>query len=588
MQRQQLTLDAAYKFALWYLLLCEAKDNQGQTEECASHDAYVRHTAVSLIRASLPRRTQRSCCLSGACGRNSLTHRTVHFGRPEVQPAQGERDDVCQCLAHATACVGRPVRLFLRDYISSASLTGDRYGGLRCMLRHIPLECVTFSSIPDPRDAQHVVDELGAVLKSGAGRLLRLSLGGFPAYVRIAPLLQAMTLHDTVTELRLEDCGIQDVSVVVCHMRASMRLRRLSLRGNHGISDGMPALALAVAASACLLSLDVGLCRLRDEHLEVFLRHLQGFAVRARFVLDASSNVLSNACFADLRDAPAAFRETLSELDLSGHNFSNGGDAAAATLTELPALTGLVLNQCELGPRDMQRLCRVLSQKERQWRQLSFRGNALTVPDMKRLTLASFAADSCLCVAGNNISAGVPKLGLASVLPLLRELDLSLCDIGDEGVQQLASGLEKAQPLALRVLRLDGNGIGVEGKKGRGGVQFLGRALRASHAPALELLSLAHNRLALRPLLTLVEQVACTLRELHVSYSSVATDGDELAELVGRIVRRQKSGSHAFLQLDVWALHPPDTDATRGTAAGAAMAAWLEGQRSLRVITEAR
>ncbi|RNF12316.1 uncharacterized protein Tco025E_06520 [Trypanosoma conorhini] len=578
MQKQQLTLDAAYKFTLWYALLCEAQRGQARPAERRARDTCVRHIASAMLKASLPRKALKSCCLSGACGRSSLTHTSVHFGRPDVSPAPGERDDVCQCLAHATACVGRPVRLAVTDYVSSASLTGDRYGGLRCMLRHMPLRGATFAGVPGLQDAQHVVAELGAALPAQAGSLRRLSVGGLPAHVALSALLSSMAAVDCLTEVRLEDCGLQEVGELLPYLRGTRHLRRLSLRGNQGIAEGAAALGDAVAACASLLSLDLGLCRLRDEHLQRFLSRLQGFARRAAFALDVSNNVLSSLAFERLRDAPAAFRAAVSEVDLSGHNLQGCGGVAAAMLAELTALRGILLNQCALDPRDVQRLCRVLSQTKRRWRRLSFRGNGFTAHDVKRLVLVSLAAESSLCVAGNAIGAGVQKLNLPSVLPFLCELDLSLCEIRDEGLLQLASALEKAQPLALRVLRLDGNDIGVEGKKVCGGLQFLGRALRASYAPRLEVLSLAHNRLLLRPLLTLVEQVSATLRELHVSHSSIANDYSEVMHLVGAIVRRQK-GSLGFEQLDLWAFCDADAD----VACGGELRAWLEAQRPIRV-----
>ncbi|EAN88429.1 hypothetical protein C3747_39g369 [Trypanosoma cruzi] len=580
MQKQQLTLDAAYKLTLWYSLFCEAQSRQERTTECRSHDTRVRHIAFSLLKASLPRKSLKSCCLSGACGRDSLTHKRVHFGRPEICPASGGRDDVCQCLAHATACVGCPVRLMVRDYSSSASLTGDRYGGLRCMLRHMTLQSVTFSGTSDPHDAQRVVEELSQTLMSHTGTLGRLSLGGIPAHVVISPLLRAMTMVDSLTELRLEDCGIQDVDDIVSYLNMAKHLRRISLRGNSGISEGMAKLGGAVATCRSLLSVDMGLCRLRDDHLYHFLNNLHGFLGRASFTFDVSNNFLSNLSFEHLRDAPAAFRATVSELDLSGHNLEKCGVVASAMLLRLTALRGILLDQCELGSRDLQRLCRVLSQKERRWNLLSFRGNALTTHDIKRLALVSLAAGSSLCVAGNSIGTGVQKLNLTIVLPFLCELDLSICDIRDEGLLQLANALEKVGPFSLRVLRLDGNDIGVEGKKGCSGLQFLGRALRASYAPRLEVLSLAHNRLLLRPLLTLVEQVSSTLRELHISYSAIANDYGEVMSLVKEIIQRQKGGL-GFEQLDLWAMRAADADAF----CSGELETWLEGQRAVRVIT---
>ncbi|RNE99487.1 hypothetical protein TraAM80_08153 [Trypanosoma rangeli] len=578
MQRQQLTLDAAYKFTLWYTLLCEAQDRQARPAERWGRDTFVRHIASSMFKASLPRKALKSCCLSGACGRTSLTHTSVHFGRPEVCPAPGERDDVCQCLAHATACVGRPVRLAVMDYVSSASLTGDRYEGLRCMLRHMTLQSVTFSGVPNLHDAQHVVTELSQALPAQAGKLGRLSVGGLPAHVAISALLSTMTMLDCLTEVRLEDCGIHDVGEILSYLRVTRHLHRLSLRGNHGITEGVARLGEAVAACPSLLFLDLGLCRMRDEQLRRLLSHLHDFVWRVSFTLDVSNNVLSSLAFEHLRGAPAAFREAVSEVDLSGHNLEGCGGVASAMLAELTALRGILLNQCALTPRDVQRLCRVLSQTKRGWRRLSFRGNGFTAHDVKRLAFVSLAAESSLCVAGNNIGTGVQKLNLPFVLPFLCELDLSLCEIKDEGLLQLANALEKAQPLSLRVLRLDGNDIGVEGKKGCGGLQFLGRALRASYAPRLEVLTLAHNRLLLRPLLTLVEQVSATLRELHISYSSIANDYGEVMHLVGAIIQRQK-GSHGFEQLDLWALCAADAD----VACGGELKAWLEAQRPLRV-----
>lgn len=583
MQRQQLTLDAAYKFTLWYSLFSEAQAKKASAVEQGGSDAYVREVAFSLIKASLPRKSLRTCCLSGACGRTSLTHKRVYFGRPDIYMVHGERDDVCQCLAHATASVGRPVCLLLKDYSSSASLTGDRYGGLRCMLRHMDLQSVAFSGISDFRDAEHVVEELSQILMSVVGKVERLSLGDIPAHVAITPVLRSALVTDNLTELSLEGCRIEDVEDILSYMRATARLRRLSLRRNHGIAEGMAHLGLAVAACPCLLFLDISFCRLRDDQLYQFLSHLQSFSGRTSFTLDASNNALSNTCFAHFRDAPVAFQNMLTVLDISGHNFGGCGDVACGMLLRLPALCGILLNWCEVGPRDFQRLCKVFSQKDRYWRQLSFRGNVLAAHDIKRMTLASFAAESSFCVADNNIGVGVQKLNLTLVLPLLSELDLSFCDIRDEGLLQLASALEKVGPFSLRVLRLDGNNIGVEGMKGRGGLQFLGRALRANYAPRLEVLSLAHNKLLLRPLLTLLEQVSSTLRELHISYSSVASDDSDVMDLVGRIIRRQK-GFLAFEQLDVWALRTGDAE----FFCGGEMAAWLEGQRAVRVIVEAK
>ncbi|SCU66759.1 zinc finger protein family member, putative [Trypanosoma equiperdum] len=583
MQKQRITFDAAYKFTLWYSLLCEAQRDRAKSVEQARHGSHVRDVASVLVRASLPRRAYKSCCLAGVCDRDSLTHKAVHFGRPEVHITHGERDDVYHCLAHSTACIGRSVDLCVKNYCSAAPLSGDCYGGLRCIIQHLQLRSLTFSGITSLHDAQQVVNTLSAAVRCGLRWLTRLSIGGIPLYADLEPLLYSLGETDAITELRLEECGIENVDGLGHYLKSSKKLQKLSLRGNQGICGDMKSLAVAVSLCSSLQSFDAGLCRLNDTHLSEFLLGLDNFLKRSCFSLDMSSNVLTKTCFLCFVEAPLAFRREVTQLDISGHNFNGAGDGAAAMLLELPALRGVVFDRCDIGSRDVQRLVRVFTRKDRTWSCLSFRGSALTLNDMKRLVMTTFAERSRLCIGGNNIGGGIQKLCLNIVLPFLCELDLSLCDIGDTGVLQLANSIEKAQPVPLRSLRLDNNGIGGEGVRGRGGLQFLGRALRSSYSPCLEVLSLAHNKLSLKPLLTLVEQVSSTLRELCISYTPIASDSCEMADLVGRIMRRQK-GSHAFDELDVWALRSTDFDSSCGSEA----TSWLERQRAVRVIMEAR
>nr|CCC91206.1 conserved hypothetical protein [Trypanosoma congolense IL3000] len=563
MQKQYVTLDAAYKFTLWYSLLRESQGKLVKSTELVHHHLHVQEVAVSLIRTALPRQACRGYCLSGACDRGSLAHRALHFGRPEIHVAD-ERDDALYCLAHATARIGRPLELCIKNYCSTASLSGNGYGGLRCVLRHVQLRSLTLSGVSSFPDAQRVVEELSVALTHGLKWLRRLSIGGIPAYVDVAQLLHSLIEVDTVTDLKLEDCGIQSVQGVVVYLSLSKRLRRLSLRGNKGICEGVRAVASGVAACRSLQHFDIGLCQLRDEHLREFLLNLDLFARRDCFSLDVSNNALSRAALGQFVEAPLIFRQCLAELDLSGHNFGGAGSIITSMLLDLPALHGIILDNCEIGPSDIQRLSRVFSQTDRTWSRLSLRGNRLTLIELRRIVTTSFAENSRLCVAGNNLGVSVQKLCFSSVLPYLVELDLSICNLGIAGVLQLASNIEKTQPVPLRVLRLDNNQIGSEGVRGRGGLQFLGRALRSSYSPRLEVLSLAYNKLSLRPLLTLVDQASSTLRELHISYSSIANDGHELADLVGRVACRQK-GSNAFCKLDIWALQAPGTAVSLST-----------------------
>ncbi|KAH9598612.1 Leucine-rich repeat [Trypanosoma melophagium] len=586
MERPQLTLDAAYKFTLWYGLFSRFLNSQEKGSECEARDKWVTNVATSLIRTSLPRKIQRTCCLSGACGRNSLTHKKIHFGRGEVSVARGERDDVCACLAHATACLGRPISLFLREYSSSPSLAGDGHEGLRCMLRHMVLRSVTFSGIPDFQDAKQVVSELSKTLGTNKRTLTRLSLGGLPSHVTITSLFHSLSRTDTVTELRLEHCYIDDVTDLVEYMNASRQLQRLSLRGNKEISKVIGELANGISSCSSLLFFDMGHCGLKDSHLAVFLSNLSDFAHRTRFYLDISNNLLTNECFLNLSNSPPSFRRILTHLNLSGHDFRDCGRDVVDICLELSALTGIVLDHCDLNSRDVVLLVRELYQSNRHWSQLSFCGSGLTLEDIKRLARVEFAQNASFSVAGNRLGSCLQKLNLTSVIRLLSVLDLSLCEIEDEGVVQLAKTLEIAQPVSLRVLRLENNNIGTLGNKGCVGLQFLGRALRARYAPYLEVLSLAKNKLSLRPLLTLVEQVSCSLKELNISYSSIATNDDQLIDLLGTIIKRQKAQVQggAFNQLDVWALRSSDVDVHFGID----VASRLEGQRVLRVIMEVK
>ncbi|EPY23995.1 hypothetical protein AGDE_12688 [Angomonas deanei] len=69
---------------------------------------------------------------------------------------------------------------------------------------------------------------------------------------------------------------------------------------------------------------------------------------------------------------------------------------------------------------------------------------------------------------------------------------------------------------------------------------FLCRALRAENLPYLSTLDLSGNRLPLRSLLTLVDQVTCQLRTLQLSYTSISNDRKERASLLTGIMRRQQ------------------------------------------------
>ncbi|ORC87503.1 uncharacterized protein TM35_000211090 [Trypanosoma theileri] len=586
MERPQLTLDAAYKFTLWCGLFSSLLNTQEKGSEYDVHDRWVANVATSFIKTTLPRKIQRTCCLSGACGRNSLTHKKIHFGRGEVSVGRGERDDVCACVAHATACLGQPVSLLLRDYSSSPSLVGDGYEGLRCMLRHMILQSVTFSGIPEFRDAREVVSELSKTLSSNKRTLTRVSLGGLPSHVSITSLFYSLARTDIVIELRLEHCYIDDVTDLVNYMNTSKLLQRLSLRGNRGISDVIEELATGVSNCSSLLTFDMGHCGLSDSHLRLFLSRLNNFSYRTRFSLDISNNVLTDMCFVNLSNAPPAFCKILTHLNLSGHDFKGCKCLVVDMLCNFSALTGITLDHCELGSRDVELLFREISHSHRCWSQLSFCGDRLSLEDIKRLTLAQFAQNATISVAGNRLGSSLRKLHLAYIIPFLSELDLSLCEIEDEGVVQLAKVLEDAQPVPLRVLRLDNNNIGMGGNKKFVGLQFLGRALRARYAPNLEVLSLARNKLSLRPLLTLVEQVSSSLKELNISYSSIATNDDQLNDLLGTIIKRQKAPiqGDAFNQLDLWALRTCDVDVRFSID----VATRLEGQRALRVIMEVK
>ncbi|KAG8344382.1 hypothetical protein TRVL_04786 [Trypanosoma vivax] len=579
MPKQQLTHDAAYKYALWQSLFCKAQDRQKREIRRVNHDTFVRNVGFSLVKAILPQRTPRSCCISGMCGRDSMMRKGVRFGRPEVEILNKGRDDVLQCLSHSTACLGGPVDLRVRGYCSVPLLTDDGFAGLRCLLRHTRLKSVIFSDVLALPDAQQVVNEISNAMACEQNKIEYLSLENLPRHVNLGSVFVSAAAANTLMELRLENCGLHDVAALGRCVTILKGLRRLSLRGNEGISKQITLLADIIGSCEQLQTLDIAFCQLEDEHIEQFLAHTETFTCREKFALNVSNNDLSGHSLACFRYAPLAFCNALSELDISGHDFACAGMGIEAMLLSCDALHGIALDQCNIGVRDMQKICRALGRMGRRWNLLSFCENNLAMTEVKRLVPSSFAMGSRLCLSGNKIGVGLHGLNVAGMIALLGELDLRSCNVREEGLLQLASAIEKAGCVPLRVLRLDNNGVWSRGAWDKGGLQFLGRALRARRAPCLEVLSLSKNELLLRPLLTLLEQVSCTLRELHVSHSPIT---DDMSDLLGCLIRRQ-GGSNAFRHIDIWALSRADDVSFTGESQK-----WLEGQRAVRIITEVK
>ncbi|KAM9772460.1 NACHT, LRR and PYD domains-containing protein 3-like isoform 5-T5 [Syngnathus typhle] len=331
----------------------------------------------------------------------------------------------------------------------------------------------------------------------------------------------------TLQGLRLDACKLSKKS---CEALASVlsspcSLRALDLSRNHLGDDGLEALAAGLAKPQCTLQV-LGLygCKLSKKSCE------------------ALASVLSSPC-------------SLRELNLSDNDLGDDGlEALAAGLAKPKcALQVLKLRWCNLSKKSCEALASVLS-SSCSLRKLDLSHNDLGDDGLEALA-AGLAKPKCalqvLKLRGCNLSKKSCE-ALASVLSSpcsLRELDLGLNDLGDDGLEALAAGLAKPQctlqglglsccklskkscealasvlssPGSLRELNLSWNDLCDDG------LEALAAGL-AKPQCALQVLGLEWCKLSKKSCEALASVLSspCSLRELNLGENDLGDDGLE-------------------------------------------------------------
>lgn len=612
MQKPQYTHDIAYKYSLWRKLLSDWRgpeerplQEQPLKTSCDSGSAQetvlVSRAAFRIVQDVLPRRTYEPCCLCGSCfppSRGSTTstfaHTALHPGRWTIEPTEGVRDEECFCLAHSAACLSgaAALRLVLRGYRSSVGNGRDPWRGLRCLLRHVPLCEVAFLGIESSTDMEELLYELLSLLllqqqrgspSEHAEHSAGLSSLSLCKVAAVAPrsleaFFRGAACVDSLTSFSLQYSSLADLSALATYVRGSARLRSLSLRGNKQVAeDGWSVLATAVASCSSLVYLDVSDCGWDSAVLTLFLQACYGlFVPRGHLQAErATTTEEEEEGFTwDLSDNPSLhhawsllsthsspeLQQCLTGLSLAGNSLDDGDEKNLNEFFErFPALRSLNVGFCTMTPSCIQRLTRCLSEQGRAWERLDFQSVAPPMPVavLKRLTQLAYRwqrGNAALLLCGVNLHDCVLKASFASCLGVLSEVKLSTCRLCDDDLRQLAAALEKAPVLMLRELRLGYNDLGTSKRKGESALSSLCKALRAAHAPKLKVLDLSHNsNLSLRPVLALVEQVVPSFKELVLTATPIAEDGQECAMLLSAVMRRQKgtTAAAAFASLDL-------------------------------------
>lgn len=563
----------------------------------------VRRSAFPVVRHHLPRRQYQPCCLAGSClrvqGAPIYLHQLLHVGRREVyvcgshsaaaSPA-AVRDEDCYCLAHSCSSLGIPVQLHVVGYRSSSSDLKDRYRGLRCLLHHLTLESVRFSGVSTWQDAREVGQELATLLLrtwAGAPRLpialqthvlRRLVLEDVPLPpVTLSNLLSVAAAVDSLTHVTLRGIFVEHLDGITAYVRSARTLQHLALHtALHEYPDTeWGDLAAAISSNASIRCWDATNSNWKDDTLATVLAAMTTFVPRStwsptdtgcgagadvgedpttefHFLVGGSDRLTAQCVTILVAAAPASFASALTRLDLCGAPLPSE-DVYGPFLAAFPNLCGLNLSECTMGAAaGLPRLLRALGAEDRTsqrgagprpaWRHLDFGAWKLPLAALRRIVQQLPLANgvTSLLLRKVDLRDAVVKVPWASCLGRLSELDLRECRLGDDGLLSLATSMEKCSPLPLRSLHLDSNSIGADKKQGERCFQCLCRALRASSAPHLEVLGLASNRLALRPVLALVEQVSATLRELRLGYTSIADDAQARLMLWGAVMRRQR------------------------------------------------
>ncbi|KAM9834904.1 uncharacterized protein ACBT44_014800 isoform 1-T1 [Syngnathus typhle] len=212
-------------------------------------------------------------------------------------------------------------------------------------------------------------------------------------------------------------------------LSSSRTLRELDLSKNDLCDDGLEALAAGLAKPQCTLQvLSLRCCKLSKKTCE------------------ALASVLSSS-------------RTLSHLDLSGNDLHDDGLEALAAGLAKPQCTLQVLRleSCNLSKKSCEALASVLSSPG-SLRELNLGFNDLRDDGLEALA-AGLAKPQCILQVLKLEDCKLSKKSceaLASVLSSpgsLRELNLNINDLWDDGLEALAAGLAKPQ-CTLRVLEL--------------------------------------------------------------------------------------------------------------------------------------
>lgn len=590
MQPLQLTNDAGYKFELWRKLLGESLGEPSSSGESVQGSVYaaINRVALPVLQSHLPRRVREPCCLAGSCATayTPFVHRCVHLGRRRIETVESCRDELCFCLAHSTACAGADVDLVVRGYYSSGNDMRIRYRGLRCLLQHTRARSIHFENVDNQHDTREIVGELVHLLKlshpDSCWRELHLTQCSMTRN-SFRCLLTFLRRYDTLTHVSLENCHVGSLAILGEYVSSTTTLTHLSLRGTTMASD-WASVGRAVAQAQSIALVDVSACNWLDTpHLSEFIASLSDFALRPRFALDLSANVLTSKCFAVLAGASARLVACVTDLFLGGHRFTDDEEALSQLLSTYTQLDTLSLSRCAFSTGNAQRLLRALGDKKKVWRLVDVAHTNIPAGSFKRICQAAFSADmSSLRCGGVDLHGQITKVGFASCASVLSCLDLSRCCLTDECIGQLASALEKGAPLPLRQLSLGYNAADKGRTKGDGSFLFLCKALRSHNAPVLESLDLSGNKLPLLPIVAFMEQAASTVHLVNFSHTSLADSSADRVRVLTTLMRRQR-GPSPFLLLDIFM-------ASSGEETWTGMKEvheWLANQTSVRLEVEA-